>query len=216
MASVVQCFLLERTDLVRQVLRRYRSRQGSPACTTPGGHGYHNAEAHIGDQPQHLCPGWTKKDGAVHGDVYPHGDPDWPKRCGCGYIFQPDDEWQYNPFRLFRRADRPEDVSAFTTLRDSPPGAIWRATWMEDRKDFCGSDGRSYMVRLPNGRDWMIDARANNCTLPNDRMHKCWCRHGDAPKFTVDKDGHTCAAGAGSIQAGDYHGFLVDGQLREC
>ncbi len=29
----------------------------------------------------------------------------------------------------------------------------------------------------------------------------------------VDKNGLTCAAGAGSIQAGDYHGFLRDGEF---
>lgn len=31
--------------------------------------------------------------------------------------------------------------------------------------------------------------------------------------ITVDKNGTTCAAGAGSISAGPYHGFLRNGQL---
>jgi hypothetical protein len=62
----------------------------------------------------------------------------------------------------------------------------------------------------------MIDSRASNCTLPNDREHKCWIRHGTPPDLTVDKNGKTCAAGAGSIQLGNYHGFLRNGHLEEC
>jgi len=57
----------------------------------------------------------------------------------------------------------------------------------------------------------MIDSRASNCTLPDDNVHKCWVRHGEAPNFTVDKNGATCAAGAGSIQTSNWHGFLRNG-----
>jgi hypothetical protein len=38
-------------------------------------------------------------------------------------------------------------------------------------------------------------------------------RHGEAPNITVDKNGVTCGAGAGSIQCGSYHGFLRNGEL---
>jgi hypothetical protein len=68
---------------------------------------------------------------------------------------------------------------------------------------------------LPNGNHWNIDSRASNCTLPEERTHRCWCRHGDAPNITVDKNGITCSAGAGSIQSGDYHGFLKAGEFTE-
>jgi hypothetical protein len=71
------------------------------------------------------------------------------------------------------------------------------------------------MVRLPNGRDWAIDGRATNCTRPDDHEHQCWVKHGEPPNITVDKDGNTCGAGAGSIQIGDWHGFLRDGMLVE-
>lgn len=41
---------------------------------------------------------------------------------------------------------------------------------------------------------------------------RCWVRHGEPPIVTVNKDGLTCAAGAGSIGIGGgeryYHGFL--------
>jgi hypothetical protein len=90
---------------------------------------------------------------------------------------------------------------------------MWDAWWMPG--SWRGSDGIALMVRCPNGSDWHVDGRASNCTLPDDRVHKCWVRHGDPRgcRVTVDKNGNTCAAGGGSIIAGDYHGFLVDGVL---
>lgn len=109
---------------------------------------------------------------------------------------------------LYKRSDNGQ----LTTIQDAPVGAIWRATWFEEHKPFCGEDGKSYVVKTPGG-EWMIDGRASNCTLPDDDTHKCWCRHGEAPNFTVDKVGNTCAAGAGSIIVGTYHGFLRNGEL---
>lgn len=117
-----------------------------------------------------------------------------------------------------RRADTGE---IFESLTACPPGAMWDAPWMHDHGKLKGgyllggpnTDGRWLVVRLPNGRDWCIDSRASNCTKPDDDRHRCWIRHGTPPVLTVDKNGETCAAGAGSIQAGDYHGFLRNGQL---
>lgn len=65
-------------------------------------------------------------------------------------------------------------------------------------------------------QDWEVDGRASNCTKKDDNVHKCWCRHGDAPNVTVDKNGNTCAAGAGSILVDGWHGFLRNGYLEEC
>jgi hypothetical protein len=73
-------------------------------------------------------------------------------------------------------------------------------------------DGPHLIVMTPGGQ-WNIDSRASNCTLPYDYEHRCWVRHGEPPNITVDKQGLTCTAGAGSIQCGDYHGFLVAGAL---
>jgi hypothetical protein len=79
-------------------------------------------------------------------------------------------------------------------------------------------DGRHLNVMLPNGITWDVDSRASNCDMPNDVLHRCWQRRfnpeTETPKFTVGKDQPTCGAGAGSIQSGDYHGFLHDGALR--
>ena len=112
---------------------------------------------------------------------------------------------------IYKRSDTGEEI----TLRDAPVGAIWRADWYEDMPEYTGTDGKSYVCRTPGG-DWMIDGRASNCTKPNDNEHKCWCRHGEAPNFTVNKVGNTCAAGAGSIMMRNYHGFLINGELTDC
>ena len=75
------------------------------------------------------------------------------------------------------------------------------------------ASGPQLTVVCPNGHEWNIDSRASNCTMPYDYEHRCWVRHGEPPDIHVDKQGHTCAAGAGSIQAADYHGFLHHGTL---
>lgn len=63
---------------------------------------------------------------------------------------------------------------------------------------------------VPNGDDWDIDCRASNCTMPEDRQHRCWIKTGSPEDGTlhVDKNGATCAAGAGSIMLSQWHGFL--------
>lgn len=115
---------------------------------------------------------------------------------------------------IYRRSDTGE----LLTLREAPAGAMWDATWYDDRAEYTGADGITLVVRTPGG-EWMVDSRASNCTLPNDDVHKCWVRHGDPRKpetLHVDKNGLTCAAGAGSIQCGSYHGFLHNGELNPC
>jgi hypothetical protein len=101
------------------------------------------------------------------------------------------------------------------------PGDMWWVKHLHDEDGRCripgweDCDPRGHLnVMLPNGRVWDIDSRASNCTMKEDKNHRCWVRHGEPPHITVDKDGVTCQAGAGSIQAGDYHGFLQDGEIR--
>lgn len=103
------------------------------------------------------------------------------------------------------------------TIRDAPPGAMWNAEWLPRRRPWIGPDGIALYVRLPNRHDWAVDARASNCTLPNDDLHYCWVRHGDprTGNVHVDKNGLTCGAGGGSILAGNYHGFLHNGYLTD-
>jgi hypothetical protein len=104
---------------------------------------------------------------------------------------------------------------------DFGPGAMWFATWerWSDKEgithwgfDWTNQSGPPLYVMTPGG-SWCIDQRASNCTLPNDTVHRCWVRHGEAPNITVDKQGRSCSAGAGSIRCGAYHGFLREGRL---
>jgi len=191
----VKAFLIEQTGDANVYLRRYSSEP------------YHNGQTLIG-----VAPVTVDEKGHWHVEVErkempPRDDPRWPTVADDGYVFQDSDAWQVFTDRLYRRVDNGEVV----TLRDAPEGAIWRAEWYEDVPQWRGADGRSYVAVCPGGGVWMIDSRASNCTLPDDNVHKCWVRHGEAPNFTVDKNGATCAAGAGSIQTSNWHGFLRNG-----
>ncbi len=82
--------------------------------------------------------------------------------------------------------------------------------------DWSNCTGPHLMAVCPNGAQWDIDSRASNCDQPDNTTHRCWIREGTPgqPDFWVSKGGNagdTCTAGAGSIQAGDYHGFVQAG-----
>lgn len=92
-----------------------------------------------------------------------------------------------------------------------PIGALWI---LRDELYPKGGDGLAVACRLPGGVDWHIDGRASNCPMPDDKEHRCWVRHGTfGEPLTVDKNGRSCAAGAGSIAVHGYHGFLRNGEL---
>jgi len=156
----------------------------------------------------------------------------WPVHCNCGYEFRPEDDRS-----ILRDAEYISPTGEKMTRRNAPVGAMWDADWLHDVPELCGADGISLHVRTPNGCDWNIDGRGTNCDSPCEvcgvsyhqhkinneaghfykdaRPHKCWVRHGD-PKsgnVNVDKNGVTCGAGGGSIQIGDYHGHLHNGEF---
>jgi hypothetical protein len=111
-----------------------------------------------------------------------------------------------------------------TTMYDTPsgylePGCLY---WMDYPENIYWDNhkGPHLMAITPNGAHWCIDGRASNCTLPNDKLHRCWVRHGTVPNIHVDKKGLTCKAGAGSIitrkgEPDEYHGFLHNGKFTE-
>jgi hypothetical protein len=149
----------------------------------------------------------------ISGSVpWPRDDARWPKHCECGYEFAEGDVWSVDHDRLYQ----PSDGGAIVTLRDAPVGACWDATWYHDWR--TGHDGRSLVVRCPDGHDWFIDNRSSNCTLKDDDVHRCWVRRGrpEDGDLHVDKQGDTCSAGGGSIDTGKWHGFLHDGHLARC
>lgn len=206
-------FWLTRTGLVAIGLRRY-SRRDTTGWTCADG--YHSALRYTSEAPA----AFREKDGRrylAEQPPVPHDDPAWPGGCRCGYEFTDDDPWQDWQREIYQRdtGDRHTigSVSAATVggPPPAPPGAMWDAWWSWR----TGADGIALTVRCPNGHDWSVDERASNCTLPADDVHRCWVRHGDprTEPVTVDKNGVTCSAGAGSILAGGYHGFLSAGVL---
>ena len=108
---------------------------------------------------------------------------------------------------LYRMPD-----GSLTTLADAPAGAMTRETWAPGRSQ---DGGAPLIVKLPDGDLWYVDDRASNCGRPDDNTHHCWIRHGVLPDITVDKNGDTCSAGAGSIMSTAYHGFLRGGYLED-
>lgn len=105
----------------------------------------------------------------------------------------------------------------FDTPSGKPePGDLYWLRGHEDRScwhwDNC--DGMHLHGIVPNGDRWDIDSRASNCTLKDDRLHRCWVRHGrpEDGNVHVDKNGLTCNAGGGSIDTGGWHGHLKEFQ----
>lgn len=101
------------------------------------------------------------------------------------------------------------DREACTDLNGFPPAAPHDGLSIA-----CVCLGRSDPERRHH---WYIDYRASNCTMPEDKNHRCWVRHGTVgDRLTVDKEGLTCKAGAGSFFMGpndEWHGFLKNGKL---
>lgn len=116
--------------------------------------------------------------------------------------------WPLGVEARYRRPNTGEEWAR----HELPPGAMFDAFWMPAA--WRGTDGISLVVILPTGHGWYVDSEAANCTRPGE-PHHCWVRHGDprTEPVTVDKNGDTCAAGAGSIAVEGYHGFLRDGIL---
>lgn len=113
---------------------------------------------------------------------------------------------------IYRRMDTGAELQTYPW--NFPIGAMW----IEMHKpgeclywDNC--DGLHVHIRVPGGLYWDVDSRASNCTKKEDKLHRCWVRHGIIPNLTVDKAGLTCSAGAGSIQTENWHGFLRGGIL---
>jgi len=187
MGTTIQCFFMEPTDEAEGFLRRFVFSTVAKTCSRK--FGYHNASLSIGQMP------WGGKDllGYQVEDL-PHDDPRWPTTCPCGYVFQEEDQWQFNIRRLHRRTDTGE----LMTLGEAPPGAMWHADWYPTT---VGPDGHNLVVKTPAG-DWLIDAPSSS------GGH--WTRTGTPPLVTASP----------SIVIGDanhgFHGWLRDGRLIEC
>jgi hypothetical protein len=224
MSDPIKVFFLEPTDRERQWLRRFQFSNKKQCAKNSYGCDamFEIGEADVLYTEDGYIDGTSKGRAAP-----PSGDPRWPKACAaCGRPFDDADEYQLHGKQIYVRPD----TGARFTLKDAPVGACWDAWWVHHRSkrrgevpavpgvgSMTGPDGRSLVVRCPDGHDWMIDSRASNCTMPEDNTHHCWVRTGRPEDGTLDvgKNGNTCAAGAGSIQTSNWHGFLHNGMLHE-
>ena len=204
----MKCYYLNPTNTVARYLRRYSRTGNGWTCAE----GYHSTSVRIEDEAVRYRDGDDRlvinNDVTLTPDLL--ADARWPTHCKCGYEYKPD-ERLLNVELVYSRSDNGELI----TLNEAGPGAMWDATWYP----WKGPDGRSLVVNCPNGFPWSIDGPASNCTMPDDRAqerHHCWTRSGTPPLITVAKHyGPSCDAGAGSIQAGDYHGFLISGEFTQ-
>lgn len=171
--------------------------------------GYHNAK--------HLL-GTTDKveDFNGFGKISDYPAERWPTVCDhCGAPVPKDAP----PQRLGENGVKVHHQVFTERLYDTASGKpergdIYAIDWHRGSEcpywDNC--DGVHLYVILPDGGHWDINSRASNCDKKDERTHRCWVKHGTPPNLTVDKNGHTCGAGAGSIMSlSGWHGFLRDG-----
>lgn len=209
------CVWLKRLGRERQLLRRYSE---DKTCNDGG---YCQAVYWVGDFSSRLKPE-LEGDSTGHLD---HADDRWPTHCDTCHQLLADAYWQLNRVRLYSYNGPYGKLQV--TINNCPPGSLYHARWLAGCAWATGPDGLALMAVCPNGSTWNVDGQASNCTLDQYvpvpgkpgwrkfvRTHYCWVRHGDPRKpstLHVDKVGVTCAAGAGSIVAGNYHGFLHNG-----
>jgi hypothetical protein len=220
-----KCFMIEPIGKRYQWLRRLKFVASNDAAflKCPGSSSGHDALVRIEDLvtpvPQ-IGQYETNRSAAEF-----LGDSRWPVKCDfCEYRFVDADGRDVFDLRVYADADGHEFILPMYAVRGvakAPAGAMYWSPWTHhpDTDWVCSywdgcRDPRGHLhVICPGGSEWDIDSRASNCTMPNDRGHRCWVRHGQAPMITIDKSGKTCAAGAGSIVAGTYHGCLRNGEL---
>lgn len=184
MIGVVQCFWLERTELVDVQLRRFTFERDKK-CRNGNGGGHEGSHV-ILERVQRSS--WVEDLGdcveSTRDNLVSREDPRWPECCEkCGEPFQIDDEWQVNTFALYRSPD-----ANLYTIRRAPPGAMWDATWWPANS----ADGISLTVKLPDGTNWLVDDGR-------------WTRAGDPRAGTVSVQP--------SIRSPRYHGHLTNGKL---
>lgn len=156
-----------------------------------------------------------------------------PIPCGCGdpmCVRWPPGKPNRQVFRerLYRAPD-----GALRDAKHLMVGDMFYSTWKHchdvDAKvcsfdGWTNCDGRHLIVCTPAGPEggapieWDVDSRANNCTKRDENTHRCWVRTGvpGTDPIHISKAGHTCDAGAGSIQTHAWHGMLENGVLHGC
>lgn len=194
-----------------------------PSQFGSGGVGCHNAQHHILDSDK--LEAWD-----LGGDMAAYPAEMWPTVCDhCGAAVPTGELSQvakgasYGNRHILRKRlyETPEGTPIIEG--EMQPGDCFYATWLHDNdRCFYWTDCTTphlTVILPPDHHPWDTSGRANNCTKPNDDRHRCWVVHGDPSKgeiVTVDKNGVTCEAGAGSIATPHYHAMLQGSVLRQC
>lgn len=192
-------------------------------CIGSGSKGYHNAEIHLVDSNR-------IGDFDLGGSPSDHPEQCWPRACDhCSAPVPP-------TTKIPCMCGDPNCSAVRTTpsrqvhhrrMYSTPSGEVidrpaigdaWLADWWHHDDGSCGiwsnCDGKHVIVKLPGGVEFDAMSRASNCTMKDDRSHRCWRVHGNLETgagLTFDKNGLTCNAGAGSIQLGNWHGYVKQG-----
>jgi len=176
----------------------------------------HNAMILVGDyetQSDEEMPG---------GDAEDYEAVRWPTKCDqCSAAVPSDDEEARR--HVFRRTLYIGADGQVDTPR------VGDCYWYdyEEHGGHCihgwtNCDGRHLFVHVPNPSSsdpthdyWDVMGRASNCTQQQETTHRCWVLHGtpEEGNLHVDKAGHTCEAGGGSLQTAHWHGCLHNGEL---
>jgi hypothetical protein len=110
-----------------------------------------------------------------------------------------------------------QDITYNTPTGRPTPGDMYWTTHPVGRcyYHWTNCDGKHLNVICPNGMLWDLMSRCSNCGSPQDTEHRCWVAHISPEGIVhVDKNGHTCSAGGGSIDFGPtYHGFMHNGEF---
>ncbi len=190
-----RCFMVKPSDLVQISFRRYGVNALACHKQYPDTKTYHNTEVAVAQVPRSLQEPIGRDPDPVE-----KADPRWPKSCECGYVYHPEDHWQWNAETLYEGSP---DGKLYT-LGDHPPGAIWHCDWMEDIKNnpYAGPDGKVWALMLPSGCEWLIYG-------PSSQGPK-WDVKGTLPEITVSP---SIAQQGGRV----YHGFVKNGIVtRDC
>lgn len=166
-------------------------------CTT--GHKYHRAEVELGRSDK-------AEDWGFAGDLSDHYNKP-TAHLVCERCHQPQSgkiDRGLGHGRIYSTSSGKPEPGDVYYVRLHAPNEHCHHRW-------SNCNGMHLHAVTPPGIAWDVDGRASNCTMKDETTHRCWVRHGDPAKgepMHVDKQGPTCAAGAGSIVVDGYHGFL--------
>ena len=120
----------------------------------------------------------------------PHeNDPRWPSACKCGRLFEDGDAREVTAERVY------VSTHGRVILSEAEPGSVFDATWAKSKPEFCGKDGKSIVIVLPDLTRWWVDAKS--------KAGNRWTRIGIPPRLTIWP----------AVRSGTVHVFVAEGVI---